>query len=78
MKSGEMQAESPVKKVPKGNYFLMGGSPVDNNARLFRAGQMKVLKPYIDNGSIKIVGDQWVDAAAGKRAENYGKCPDRQ
>lgn len=57
-----MQAESLVKKVPKGNYFLMGGSPVDNNARLFRAGQMKVLKPYIDNGSIKIVGDQWVDA----------------
>ena len=39
----------------------MGGSPVDNNARLFRAGQMKVLKPYIDNG-IKVVGDQWVDA----------------
>ncbi|AOE39605.1 D-xylose ABC transporter substrate-binding protein [Pantoea agglomerans] len=61
-KVGELQAESIVKKVPKGNYFLMGGSPVDNNARLFRAGQMKVLKPYIDNGSIKIVGDQWADA----------------
>ncbi len=61
-KVGELQAESIVKQVPKGNYFLMGGSPVDNNARLFRAGQMKVLKPYIDNGSIKIVGDQWVDA----------------
>jgi D-xylose transport system substrate-binding protein len=39
----------------------MGGSPVDNNAKLFRAGQMKVLKPYIDEGKIKIVGDQWVD-----------------
>ena len=51
-KVGELQAESIVKQVPKGNYFLMGGSPVDNNARLFRAGQMKVLKPYIDNGSI--------------------------
>lgn len=61
-KVGELQAESLVKQVPKGNYFLMGGSPVDNNARLFRAGQMKVLKPYIDNGSIKVVGDQWVDA----------------
>ncbi len=61
-KVGELQAESIVKQVPKGNYFLMGGSPVDNNAHLFRAGQMKVLKPYIDNGSIKVVGDQWVDA----------------
>ena len=48
-KVGEMQAQSLVNKVPQGNYFLMGGSPVDNNAKLFRAGQMKV------------VGDQWVD-----------------
>ncbi|MBZ4354640.1 substrate-binding domain-containing protein, partial [Mycobacterium tuberculosis] len=40
---GEMQAQSLVDKVPQGNYFLMGGSPVDNNAKLFRAGQMKVL-----------------------------------
>ncbi|MBC2873036.1 substrate-binding domain-containing protein [Klebsiella pneumoniae] len=56
-----MQAQSLVDKVPQGNYFLMGGSPVDNNAKLFRAGQMKVLKPYVDDGKIKIVGDQWVD-----------------
>lgn len=60
-KVGEMQAQSLVDKVPAGNYFLMGGSPVDNNAKLFRAGQMKVLKPYIDSGKIKVVGDQWVD-----------------
>lgn len=39
----------------------MGGSPVDNNAKLFRAGQMKVLQPYVDSGKIKVVGDQWVD-----------------
>ena len=31
------------------------------NAKLFREGQMKVLKPYIDNGKIKVVGDQWAD-----------------
>ena len=60
-KVGEMQAQSLVNQVPQGNYFLMGGSPVDNNAKLFRAGQMKVLKPYIDDGKIKVVGDQWVD-----------------
>ncbi|UCB29545.1 D-xylose ABC transporter substrate-binding protein [Duffyella gerundensis] len=61
-KVGEMQAQSLIQRVPQGNYFLMGGSPVDNNARLFRNGQMKVLKPLIDSGKIKIVGDQWVDA----------------
>ena len=61
-KVGEMQAQSIVAQVPQGNYFLMGGSPVDNNAHLFRSGQMKVLKPLIDSGKIKVVGDQWVDA----------------
>lgn len=40
----------------------MGGSPVDNNAKLFRQGQMTVLNPLIKDGKIKIVGDQWVDA----------------
>ncbi|BAE73451.1 putative xylose ABC transporter periplasmic component [Sodalis glossinidius str. 'morsitans'] len=58
---GELQANSLVKRVPQGNYFLMGGSPVDNNAKLFRAGQMNVLKPLIDSGRIKVVGDQWAD-----------------
>ncbi|NKI74723.1 D-xylose ABC transporter substrate-binding protein [Dickeya sp. CFBP 2040] len=60
-KVGELQAQYLLNKVPQGNYFLMGGSPVDNNAKLFRQGQMKVLKPLIDSGKIKIVGDQWVD-----------------
>ncbi|KYH28182.1 D-xylose ABC transporter substrate-binding protein [Clostridium colicanis] len=59
VKVGELQAEALVKKVPKGNYFLMGGSPTDNNAKLFRQGQMNVLQPLIDKGDIKIVGDQW-------------------
>ncbi|WP_025950758.1 D-xylose ABC transporter substrate-binding protein [Geobacillus thermocatenulatus] len=56
---GEMQAEYLVKKVPKGNYFLLGGSPTDNNAKMFREGQMNVLQPLIDKGDIKVVGDQW-------------------
>ncbi|HDR1732530.1 TPA: substrate-binding domain-containing protein, partial [Pasteurella multocida] len=35
-KVGELQAQSIIEKKPEGNYFLMGGSPVDNNAKLFR------------------------------------------
>ena len=57
---GSLQAEGVVKAVPKGNFYLLGGSPTDNNAKLLREGQMKVLKPYIDKGDIKILGDQWV------------------
>ena len=56
---GELQAEYLVKKVPKGNYFLLGGSPTDNNAKMFREGQMHILQPLIDKGDIKVVGDQW-------------------
>jgi D-xylose transport system substrate-binding protein len=59
VKVGELQAEYLVKRKPKGNYVLIGGAPTDNNARLFRDGQMNILKPYIDKGDIKIVADQW-------------------
>jgi len=56
---GEMQAEYLVKRKPKGNYVLIGGAPTDNNALLFREGQLNVLKPLVDRGDIKIVSDQW-------------------
>ncbi|MCL6271895.1 D-xylose ABC transporter substrate-binding protein [Sansalvadorimonas sp. 2012CJ34-2] len=61
-KVGELQASAIVKAVPEGRYFMMGGSPVDNNAKLFRQGQMNVIQPYVDAGKITIVGDQWVDS----------------
>ncbi len=60
-KVGEMQAQALIDQKPTGKYFLMGGSPMDNNAKLFRKGQMNVLQPKIDSGDIKVVGDQWAD-----------------
>lgn len=59
-KVGELQAKEILKIVPKGNYFLMGGSPTDNNAKMFRTGQMKAIQNAVQNGDIKIIGDQWV------------------
>jgi D-xylose transport system substrate-binding protein len=56
---GELQAEYAAKHKPKGNYVLIGGAPTDNNAVLVREGQMKVLKPSIDKGDVKVVTDQW-------------------
>nr|WP_285848993.1 D-xylose ABC transporter substrate-binding protein [Mesobacillus sp. MER 48] len=56
---GEMQAEYLVEKVPTGKYFLMGGSPTDNNAKMFREGQMNIIQPLVDKGDIEVVGDQW-------------------
>nr|WP_026174383.1 D-xylose ABC transporter substrate-binding protein [Effusibacillus pohliae] len=56
---GQLQAEAITKLVPKGNYALIEGADTDNNAHLFKQGQMKVLQPLIDKGDIKIVYDQW-------------------
>lgn len=67
-KVGEMQAEAMLAAKPEGRYFLMGGAPTDNNAKMFRKGQMNVLQPHIDGGEIEIVGDQWVDSWLAENA----------
>lgn len=59
-KVGELQAAGVVALKPKGNFYLLGGAPTDNNAKMLREGQMKVLQPLVDKGDVKIVGKQWV------------------
>ena len=56
---GRLQAEYAVARVPKGRYLLIAGAPTDNNAHLFRQGQLEVLQPLVDRGDITLVGDQW-------------------
>jgi D-xylose transport system substrate-binding protein len=58
---GRNQAKGVLAVKSSGNFVLLGGSPTDNNAHLFRQGQMEVLDPLIKAGKIKIVADQWVD-----------------
>jgi D-xylose transport system substrate-binding protein len=58
-KVGEMQAKYLLERAPKGNYVLIGGAPTDNNALLFRKGQMNVLGPAKERGDINFVTDQW-------------------
>jgi len=55
IEGGEWTVENPVKLVK------LGGSPTDNNAILFRQGQDEMLQPYVDEGIIEVVADQWVD-----------------
>ena len=54
---GYLQAEYLLRKKPKGNYFLLGGAPSDNNAQLLRQGQLRALQPAIDKGDIQLVAD---------------------
>jgi D-xylose transport system substrate-binding protein len=71
---GRNQAKGVLAIKNSGNFVLLGGSPTDNNAHLFRQGQMEVLNPLIKAGKIKVVADQWVEnwdpANAKKLMEN--------
>jgi D-xylose transport system substrate-binding protein len=58
---GRNQGEGVLKVVNKGKFVMLGGSPTDNNAVLFRSGQMEKVQPLVDKGDIEIVADQWVD-----------------
>ena len=58
---GRQQARGILKVKDSGRFVLLGGSPTDNNAVLFRNGQMEVLQPHINSGRIEIAADQWVD-----------------
>lgn len=60
VKVGELQGEFITKKVPRGSYIVLAGSPTDNNAKLFREGAMKFIGPLAQKGDIKVVMDQFV------------------
>jgi D-xylose transport system substrate-binding protein len=60
LKVGELQGQFITSKVSKGTYVVLAGSPTDNNAKLFREGAMKYIKPLAEKGDIKIVMDQFV------------------
>jgi len=57
---GIEQAQTLVDRAPKGDYLLLGGSRLDANSKVVRAGQMKVLQPFIDRGDIHVLADLWV------------------
>ena len=71
---GQKIAEYALEKVPEGNYVMVYGAGTDNNAVIMKNEQLKVLKPAIDSGKIKIVADNfitdWKPEEALKMAEN--------
>jgi D-xylose transport system substrate-binding protein len=54
------------------NIVFINGDPTDNNAALFKQGYAQALKPMIDSGKYKLVGDQtgnWDTTKAGTAFE---------
>ena len=74
VKVGEMQAQYLVDKLGgKGKIVRLYGAPTDNNAKMFKAGQDKILDPYIKSGDIKVIHEDWVqnwDPANAKKIMN--------
>ena len=72
---GRLQAAEVQKLAPKGNYLFIKGSASDPNADFLFSGQMEVLKPAIDSGDIKNVGeaytDSWLPANAQRNTEQF-------
>jgi D-xylose transport system substrate-binding protein len=62
---GELQAQFLVDRLKKsggkGRVVRIYGAPTDNNAKLFKEGQDKVLKPLIDRGELTVVHEDWAD-----------------
>lgn len=84
-KVGELQGQALLDgmkaKKPNGPYNveLFAGSPDDANAKVFFDGAMKVLKPKIDDGTLKVVSNQSTYEQAvtqGWKAENAQKRMD--
>jgi D-xylose transport system substrate-binding protein len=70
---GRMMARAIVPLKPQGNYAFIKGSSADPNAGFLYQGSMEVLKPMIDAGQIRNVGeaftDGWLPANAQRNME---------
>lgn len=56
---GRQEAQGIIDVVNSGNFVYIGGSLTDNNAILLKEGSMEVLQPYIDQGKIKLVYEEF-------------------
>ena len=66
---GRIQARALLALKPKGNYVFIKGSPTDPNADFLNSGQREVLKPAMDKGQIRIVGEQYTENWAPENAQ---------
>ncbi len=72
---GRLMARAIQQAKPEGNYAFIKGSSADPNADFLFRGTMEVLKPAIDAGRIRNVGeaytDGWLPANAQRNMEQF-------
>ena len=67
---GRLMAQEMLKVKDKGNFAIINGDKGDPNAAFLNRGFKEVLKPKLDSGDIKIVGEASSD---GWKPENAQK-----
>jgi D-xylose transport system substrate-binding protein len=67
---GRLMAQEMLKVKQEGNFAIIKGDPGDPNATFLYNGMIEVLKPSLDAGKIKIVGEASSD---GWKPENAQK-----
>ena len=70
---GYEQARALVAAAPTGNYVLLNGHPVSTVAQWLNEGAMEYLQPFIDNGVINLVSDQWCNAYSPEEARQHAE-----
>jgi len=71
---GKLQSLYATTKLPEGKYLLINGPVSDNNAILFRQGQMSRLQSSIDAGKVSVLADivlkEWSELEATMRVDS--------
>jgi D-xylose transport system substrate-binding protein len=67
---GELQAKQALAEAEKGNWVVVSGPAGVDVAQQKTEGAMRVLKPHIDSGEIKIVSHEFHDAWSPEGALN--------
>ncbi len=68
---GRLMAQAAVEQVPQGNYLILNGPKTDNNVFMINEACYDVLQPYIDDDSITIAGETYIDAWRDEVAYEY-------
>ena len=69
-KVGQIMIDYARARKPNGNYIMVWGDASDANAVFVKAGNLKALEPYIQNGDINLAYKTYVDSWSMVNAEH--------
>ncbi len=72
-KIGRMMGEALAERVSRGDVLILKGDPSDINSATLYDGVMRALQPYLEDKTIRIVGDEHADNWSADMAERVVK-----